>query len=109
MTVREAILKALENYRVGDTFSLIGLTEKVEFYRNKWVTDGTVSRYLRWFNEGEFDHYGVIFRWEVVKAGVYRITRKEKVEVNSGQSSSGSQDFSYQFKPVERDGELYLF
>lgn len=108
MRIRTAILTALENYKVGDKFSLIGLTEKVVFYRGKWTTDGTVSRYLRWFNEGNFDKYGVIFRWEVVRAGVYKITKKEKVQSpqNNTEQSFSSQ---YQFKPVERNGEFYLF
>lgn len=111
MTVREAILKALESYKIGDVFSLLSLTEKVEFYRGKWVTDGTVSRYLRWFNEGVFDRYGIIFRWKVIKPGVYRIIRKEKLEKNQEGTSQNFPSYSsqYQFKPVKRNGEFYLF
>jgi len=80
MNVREAILEALKFKSEGDIFSLLDLTRQVSEIRKKWTTDGTVSRYLRFFNEGFFDKYGVVLRYDVVKNGVYRIIQKENLK-----------------------------
>jgi len=77
MTVDEAIMEVVKKMEPGDTFSLLWLTEQVKKIRGHIVTDGTVSRILRYFNEGRYDNkpYSVSFRYEVVRKGVYRITR----------------------------------
>jgi len=80
MNVREAILEALKFKSEGDIFSLLDLTKQVSELLGRWITDGTISRYLRFFNEGFFDRHGIIFRYEVVKNGVYRIIQKENLK-----------------------------
>lgn len=75
MTIYEAIIESLKDYSAGETFSLIGLTEKIISYRGKLVTDGCVSRRLREINSGKKDkQLDWVLRWEVVKGGVYKIT-----------------------------------
>ena len=84
ITIGDAILKGLPTItpkegKEKDMFSLIRLTEFVCEYRGKWVTDGSVSRELRRFNE-ETPHLGWVLKWEVVKGGVYRIKEFHKYE-----------------------------
>jgi len=81
MRVKDAILEVLRWKNVGDTISLIDMTQKVGDLLGKYVTDGTVSRYLRWFNEGKFDK-DMVVRYEVVRHGRYRIIKKEDWKAN---------------------------
>lgn len=94
MSIAKAIAEVIRFKDIGDEFSLIWLTEQVSALRGKWTTDGSVSRYLRWWNEGRFDHL-LPFRWEVVRAGRYRI--------------SWMQQKQGVFIGVERGNGIYLF
>lgn len=125
MSIAKAIGMALDGKRVGDTFSIIALAEKVTFYRGKWTTDGSVSRYLRWWNQGVYDHI-LVLRWEVVSPGVCRIMElsgpvpkiKQGARISRQQPAvppvcgvdlATGKDSTVRFEAVERSGEFYLF
>lgn len=81
MTIYEAIIEALNGYNKGETFSLIGLTEKVEIIRGKIVTDGCVSRRLMEMNKGKKDILlNHILRYDVARDGVYRIKENREIK-----------------------------
>jgi hypothetical protein len=80
MTIYEAIIESLKDYSAGETFSLIGLTEKIISYRGKLVTDGCVSRRLREMKTKKKEEFlRHILQWEVVKGGLYKIVENKPV------------------------------
>ena len=122
ISIREAILKALQFKKTGDDFSLIQVTEMVTSYREKLTTDGSVSRRLREFNAGKHDiSSGLVFRCDAVKDGVYRITCMEPKSVTVVPDTGTSPDAGtttytppaeqvrQEFKPVDRKEDGYLF
>lgn len=120
ISIREAILKALQFKKTGDEFSLIQVTEMVTSYREKLTTDGSVSRRLREFNAGKHDAASdIVFRWDVVRDGVYKIIRMDPKSVTTIPDTgietvympppAETERMKHAFKPVEGDGDYRLF